>query len=153
MPKLLKARLYLSHNERPKTSNITTEQSGRHRYPSLTSSLGGSNPGKPRAVRFTVFRHGVYHHFVFFFRNWCHLPINRMILRKFGVIWRGNVVVMRESASSDAVVALRSGDIIMVDHGTRQSVISFILSAVTDLLYQTSLSNTLWSQSSSSHSQ
>lgn len=65
--KTLRARLYVSNRRAPTNLQVTIEQSGLHLFASLTSALAGNNPGKIRAVSFTVVQNEIHHDFVFFF--------------------------------------------------------------------------------------
>lgn len=109
--------MYACSSRVPRTTGIVTEVAGLHRYPALVGALGGSSPGVIRATVFTVSENGNRHQFVFFFRNYCRLPINRNIVSR---IWRGNIVVMRVSGRGDGVVGLRPTDGHMVDLAVRR---------------------------------
>lgn len=116
----MRARHYQCHRPAPKAVRVTSEISDTRHFAVLEGALG-SGPGKIRLVPFTIEDQlGQLHAFVFFFRNYCKLDINRAIQLRFGQLWRGNIVVMRVAVTGEGLVNLRSTDADLVDHGVRQ---------------------------------
>jgi len=114
----IRGRIYRATDQRPKFTNILTQDDGYRRFAFLRGVLSddGTQPRVWDCEVAVIDIYGLRHDFQFFFKNDRRLAENQAIeFVSPDTHWKGDAVILRIAASSSRVVGMRPGDALLAD--------------------------------------